>query len=45
MRKKLMPRIFTLTSTASPSAIADWTGTITTAKTMVLRSDAQKVSL
>ena len=34
-----MPRIFLLTSTASPSAIADWTGTMTTAKTTVLRSD------
>ena len=39
-----MPRIFLLTSTASPSAIADWTGTMTTAKTTVLRSAAQKVS-
>ena len=45
MRKKLTPRILTLTSIARPSAIADWTGTITTAKTTVLRSDAQKVSL
>ena len=44
VRKKLMPRIFLLTSTASPSAMADWTGTMTTAKMTVLRSDAQKVS-
>ena len=45
VRKKLSPRIFALTSTARPSAIADCTGTITTAKMRVLRSEAQKVSL
>ena len=44
MRKKLTPRILTLTSSASTSANADCSGTTTTAKTIVLRSDFQNVA-
>ena len=44
VRKKLTPRILTLTSKASPSAQADCNGTMTMAKMIVLRSDFQKVS-
>ena len=44
MRKKLTPRILTLTSSASTSAHADCSGTTTTAKTIVLRSDFQNVA-
>src|SRR6478736_1070381 len=44
VRKKFVPRILTLTSSANPSAHADCTGTMTAAKTIVLRSEAQNVS-
>jgi hypothetical protein len=42
VRKKLVPRIRTLTSSASSSAKPDCRGTTTTAKYSVLRSDFQK---